>query len=173
MPPPEIAPKQGSQIVYWVVALLALGSLTLFFSNVVDERNNPNQRVDTHMTTDGRAEIVLKQNRSGHYVVTGAINDEAVEFLLDTGATDVSVPASVAKRAGLRAGEAQWASTANGRIEVFSTRIARIDIGELRLRNVAASINPNIDGDEVLLGMSALRELHMTQTDGTLTIRTP
>ncbi len=173
MPPPEFAPRQGSQATYWVVALLALGSLTLFFKNLIDERNNPNQQVSTQMTTDGRAEIVLRQNRGGHYVTSGTINDVPVEFLLDTGATDVSVPAHLARRAGLIAGEAQRASTANGTIEVFSTRIERIAIGQLRLRNVAASINANIAGDEVLLGMSALRELHMTQTDGTLTIRTP
>ena len=173
MSPPEIAPRKGGQTPYWVVALLALAGLTLFFDNLIDERNNPNQQVSTRMTTDGQAEIVLQQNRGGHYVTSGTINDVPVEFLLDTGATDVSVPAGVAERAGLIAGDAQRAATANGTIEVFSTRIARIDIGELRLRNVTASINANIDGDEVLLGMSALRELHMTQTDGTLTIRTP
>ena len=173
MPPPEIAPRKGSQTTYWVVALLALGALTLFFNNLIDTQNNPNQQVSTRMTTDGQAEIVLQQNRGGHYITSGTINGVPVEFLLDTGATDVSVPADVAERAGLIAGQVQRASTANGTIEVFSTRIERIDIGELRLRNVAASINANIEGDEVLLGMSALRELHMTQTDGTLTIRTP
>ena len=173
MPPPEIAPQKGSQVSYWIAALVALGSLTLFFTHIVDQRNNPNQRVNTRMTAEGRAEIVLQQNRGGHYVTSGTINDEPVVFLLDTGATDVSVPSAVAERAGLVAGEPLRAATANGSIEVFATRIARIEIGELRLRNVEASINPNIDGNEVLLGMSALRALHMTQTDGTLSIRTP
>lgn len=173
MPPPEIAPQRANQLTYWVLALAALGALTWFFDGLIDERVNPNRDVKSRVTIDGASEIVLQQNSDGHYVASGMINEQPVVFLLDTGATDVSVPERIATRAGLEPGHSMTASTANGNIEVFQTRIERLRIGGLRLEDVDASINPHMDGDEVLLGMSALRELHMTQANGTLTIRSP
>jgi len=51
--------------------------------------------VEAHLRGDVR-EVVLKRNRYGHYVANGSINGSQVEFLLDTGATAVAVPAATA-----------------------------------------------------------------------------
>ena len=45
----------------------------------------------------GNKEIVLKSSTYGHYVVTGKINNKDVTFLIDTGASFVSIPGKVAK----------------------------------------------------------------------------
>ncbi len=173
MAPPDLAPRRENQLLYWACALAALGGLTWFFGGLVNERANPNRDVAARVSASGASEIALEQNRQGHYVASGTINGTPVVFLLDTGATDVSVPAHLAERAGLRPGPTLRVTTANGDIDVYATRIPSLDIAGLRLENVAASINPHMAGDEVLLGMSALRALHMTQADGVLTIRAP
>ena len=46
----------------------------------------------------------IERNRNGHYVFDGFVNGVAVEFLLDTGATDVSVPERIASRLRLQRG---------------------------------------------------------------------
>lgn len=173
MPPPDIAPRRERQLSYWLFALVALGGLTWFFQGLVEERVNPNREVSMQVTSSGDTEVVLRQNRQGHYVASGSIDGTPVVFLLDTGATDVSVPEHIADEAGLRPGARMRVSTANGDIDVFRTRIASLQLGGLHLNDVAASINPHMEEDAVLLGMSALRALHMTQADGTLTIRAP
>ncbi|TDF39936.1 TIGR02281 family clan AA aspartic protease [Alteromonadaceae bacterium M269] len=154
-------------VAAWLCALLLL---TLFFNNELEEQYNPNTNPQSKNTVNG-AEVKLLRNRHGHYVSTGTINAERVTFLLDTGATDVSIPANLANRLGLEPGAQHLVSTANGQIYVSSTRINELSIGDIRLFNVAANINPGMQGEEILLGMSALKQLEFTQRGDQLTLR--
>ena len=151
--------------------LVVLGLLSAFFSGWLEKLNNPNQQVRAELRADGVREVVLRQNRAGHYVANGAINGHPVTFLLDTGATSVSVPASVAHRLGLKRGAPLRASTANGTITTYATRLDDVQLGNITLENIRADINPHMRSEEVLLGMSFLRKLEFTQRDRELTIR--
>ncbi len=144
--------------------------LTLLFGNL--ERNwlNPNRNPDSRISTSGEQEVKLKANRKGHYVVTGTINDTPVNFLLDTGATDVALSDKLARRLGLERGARGTAYTANGAVTVYATRINRLQIGSIILYDVAASINPAMD-NFILLGMSALKRVEFSQKNGTLTLK--
>ena len=155
-------------IVAWIIAL---GLLAFFFSDILNRQHNPNQAVQTSITEKGAREIVLKRNKQGHYVTRGSINGQAVVFLLDTGATVVSIPEQVAQRLGLRRGASSYSQTANGTIMTFSTRLDKIGIGGIQLNNIAAQINPYFEGEEILLGMSFLKRLEMIQRGDTLTLR--
>ncbi len=159
----------GMVIATWV-AILAL--LTVLFGGWFERSLNPNADPQARLGVNGVREVVLMQNRGGHYVATGAINGRATTFMLDTGATDVSVPARLAERLGLERGSPRRARTANGTITVYDTRLDEVDLGGIVLRGVRASINPYMTGDdEVLLGMSFLRHLELVQRDRELTIR--
>ena len=92
-------------------------------------------------------------------------------FLLDTGATDVVVPEDLATKLQLQKGPSHLASTANGRIRVYSTTIEHLQLGSIELRNVRASINPGMNGQGVLLGMSALSAVDFRQQNGQLILR--
>jgi aspartyl protease family protein len=155
-------------ILAWI---LVLGLLGAFFSGWMEKLNNPNQQVRTELHADGVREVVLRQNRAGHYVANGTINGHPVTFLLDTGATSVSVPARVATPLGLKRGAPLRATTANGTVTTYATRLDEVQLGNIALENVRADINPHMQGDEVLLGMSFLRKLEFTQRNRELTIR--
>ncbi len=155
-------------VLAWIVVL---GLLSAFFGGWMEKLDNPNQQVRTELRADGVREVVLRQNRAGHYVASGAINGYPVTFLLDTGATAVSVPASVARRLELKRGAPLRANTANGTITTYATRLDHVRLGNIRLENVRADINPHMQGKEVLLGMSFLRKLEFTQRNRELTIR--
>ncbi len=167
-------PRTGSRlgpimlIGMWVVVL---GLMALFFHGWMERQGSPNQRVQGVITDDGVREVVLSRNRYGHYTATGTINGVPVEFMLDTGASDISIPASVADGLGLERGRAVQYRTANGIITGYSTRLHHVGLGTVEQTNVRASINPFMTGDEVLLGMSFLGELEFTQRDGELTLR--
>jgi aspartyl protease family protein len=159
---------RGMIIAAWI-GFAAL--LTFLFQDVLDRQWNPNQ--DLAATSAEEAAVVLDRNRFGHYVATGSINGEPVEFLLDTGATHVSVPASLADRLGLKRGAPAQVSTANGVIRTWRTVIDEVALGPIVLRDVPAGINPAMDGDLVLLGMSVLKHLDLEQRGGTLRISRP
>lgn len=61
-------------------------------------------------------ELLLTSDRSGNYTVPGSINGVPTTFLVDTGASVVSVSAVAADRMGLSGCEGIDSQTANGRI---------------------------------------------------------
>ena len=171
-PPPEPPDHnrlgRGMIIAAWVVGL---GLLTLLFGDFLESERNPNRQVLSRQSDAGGIEVLLQRNRYAHYVARGRINGEPVDFLVDTGASDVSVPGRIAMQLGLERGQPMVYQTANGNVTGYRTRIDRLELGELVLHDVAASINPTFDGDEVLLGMSVLKRLEFTQRGDTLILR--
>jgi len=152
-----------------VAMIIGLGLLTYIFQGAIETQYNPNQNVRTTQTTEHHTEITLERNRSGHYVGTGSINGHKAVFLLDTGATYVAVPERIASRLGLEKGRRIPISTANGKSIGYQTHIKELNIGEIRLYNIKAIITPNLE--EILLGMSVLKQLEFTQRGNELTIR--
>ncbi len=155
-------------LVAWVAGL---GMLSLLFSGILEQQRNPNMRVETVQSVDGIREIRLQRNRYGHYHASGTINGQPVEFMLDTGASDVSIPDSVARRVGLERGVAKYYETANGTIKAYATVLDSVGLGELKLKRIRGSINPHMEGETILLGMSVLKQLEFTQRGDTLIIR--
>lgn len=155
-------------IAMWIVIL---GLMTMFFQSWQEKQNNPNQNLSLSMSADGVSELILQRNRYGHYVASGAINEIPVVFLLDTGASDISVPGELAQKLGLKRGRAMLYQTANGAVKVYATQLEKVDLSGIVLSRVRASINPNMQGDEVLLGMSFLKHLEFTQRGDELIIR--
>lgn len=152
----------------WIVLLWLL---TMFFTRWYEQEYNPNQSVAHVLTEDGVREVILERNRKGHYVTSGFINNQPVTFMLDTGATDISIPAGLADQLGLQRGALIYFQTANGPAAGYSTRLDSVAIGNIELRNVRASINPNVKDLDILLGMTFLKHLEFTQRGNTLTLR--
>ncbi|MGH1370489.1 MAG: retropepsin-like aspartic protease family protein [Cellvibrionaceae bacterium] len=158
---------KGMLIIFWV---LVLAVLTWGFGGWEAQKNNPNANPNSS-TTNTYREVVLDSNRHHHYIATGLINRAKVTFLLDTGATDVVIPEQLANKLKLQKGASHIALTANGNVRVYATSIDHLQLGTIELRNVRASINPGMRGNEVLLGMSALSAVEFRQTNGQLILR--
>ncbi len=154
-------------IMAWAAALFLA---TRFFGDWEQRQENPNTAI-TSQHGDGYIEVQLVSNPQGHFVMTGQINARPVQFLLDTGATDVAIPETVADKLGLVRGAPVTVSTANGRSEGFRTTLNRLQIGDIVLTNVRALVVPGLDGEQALLGMSAMKQLEFTQRGGTMLLR--
>lgn len=166
--------QQQRRMGLWMVIMmwvLILGLIALYFQSRVEHQFNPNQTVIGAENADGEREVVLERNRFGHYVTSGMINKAPVTFIIDTGASDISIPASVAQRLGLKAGRKMIYQTANGPAVSYATMLDQVAIGNIVLLEVRASINPNVSEDEVLLGMTFLKHLNFSQQGKRLTLR--
>ncbi len=151
--------------------VLALILLTTLFNGYLNNARNPNAKPESTINAFGEAELTLVSNRLGQYVVTGYINNIPAEFILDTGATDVVIPPSLARASGLEYGYQSQAMTANGLVSIYSTIIKELRLGNITLVNVRASINPAMHESMVLLGMSALGQIELYQQGSRLTLR--
>ena len=152
----------------WIAGIALLAVL---FDGWYEQQYNPNTSPDFRTLAGGDVEIVLHANRRGHYVTNGKINGQEAVFLLDTGATGVAVPETLAREWGLIRGESIQMQTANGVSVGYLTVLDSVSIGPLVQRDVRGVIAPGFLSDEVLLGMSFLRHLNLQQSNGKLTLR--
>ncbi|MDD1510097.1 MULTISPECIES: retropepsin-like aspartic protease family protein [Pseudomonadaceae] len=154
-------------VLAWGAGLLLA---THFFGKWEEDKSHPNRQPES-VHGSGYVEVRLASSPGGHYRVDGQINGEAASFLLDTGATQVAIPSQVASDLGLQAGAPVQIRTANGIATAHRTRLERLQLGDIVLHDVSALIAPGMDGDEILLGMSALKQLEFSQKGGSLVLR--
>lgn len=117
----------------------------------------------------------VKVARAGTGMVVNVLLDGSVKapFLVDTGATDVLIPASLAKRLGIQAGpETRTKSyrTANGVVVQPVVMLRSVDLGGAVVENVPASISPSMEIG--LLGLSFFNHFtyHIDAAAGVLTL---
>lgn len=162
--------SRAGTVMTAIAWLFFLGILFAGSDFLISQRNNPNQQVTT-ITNGLQKQVSLKRNAHGHYVSNGSINGHEVVFLLDTGASDIAIPESVANEIGLTRGLAITIKTANGNTTAYRTKIDSAAIGDIKRHDLNATILINMHGNEVLLGMSFLKHFELIQKGKTLTIR--
>jgi len=168
-------PDSASRIAAWMIVMLwvlLLGGATLLAQGWLERRQAlPEARWTSN--AQGTDALTLKADRYGQYLLMGSANNQEILFLLDTGASGISIPGGVATRLGLVRGQAFDVNTANGITEVYATELKSLAIGPFRRERVQANINPSMEGDIALLGMSFLRHFELLQRSEELTISQP
>ena len=107
--------------------------------------------------------VVLTADSRGHFPATGAINGIGVRFLVDTGASLISMSSSEAKRLGINftAGQKTATMTANGVVPTYRVKLDEVRLGDVTLNNVDGMVHVGDALPIVLLGMSFLNRMEM------------
>jgi aspartyl protease family protein len=116
-------------------------------------------------------QYVMERDGFGNLVGLGSINGKDVRFLADTGATTVVIPEKIAQAIGLKKGAPVSFKTAGGIIVHFSTTLDSLRLGRIEMRKVSAAINPTMQDDFILLGMSALGLMDMQMEQGRMVLK--
>ncbi len=126
-----------------------------------------------HATGSGNANpsVTLTADARGHFVTDGQINGGTVRFIVDTGATLVSMSAADAKRIGLdyQNGQKTMMSTANGVAPAFRVKLDSVKVGGITLNGVDAVVMDS-QAMPVLLGMSFLNRMEMRRDGDSMTL---
>lgn len=120
----------------------------------------------------GAAAVSLVADARGHHFSSGSINGASVRFLVDTGASMVSMGASDARRAGIdfHKGVGGMSQTASGPAKVWKVTLDTVRVGDVTLHGVDGLVHEN-DLPFVLLGMSFLSRMDMQREGDRLTLR--
>jgi aspartyl protease family protein len=121
--------------------------------------------------TGGGLRIVLPAGPGGHFTGLGSINGHSMQFVVDTGATMVSIGSDEAQRLGLDYGSstAARAMTANGAVAARTLTLTSVRVGDVTLFNVQAMVVPQ-SMPYVLLGNSFLSRFQMRSDSDTLVL---
>lgn len=118
------------------------------------------------------ATVTLTADGRGHFSTLGSINGASVRFLVDTGATLVSMGAADAVRANIdyRKGQPAMTMTANGPTKVWRVTLNSVKLGSVTLHQVDAAVHEH-DLPVTLLGMSFLNRMEMKRDGSTMTLK--
>jgi aspartyl protease family protein len=119
----------------------------------------------------GQSRIVLFAGTGGHFVTDGSVNGQSQRFLVDTGATLVSLGEADARRLGIdyRKGRRVPFNTANGQVTAHVVTLSKVKIGEVEVYGVDAAIIP-APMPMALLGNSFLTRFQMKRENDVLTL---
>lgn len=115
--------------------------------------------------------LTLLADGGGHFTSPGQINGQPVQFLVDTGATVLTLSEAHARRIGLNLGAGQKVrvNTANGEITGHQVLLNSVQLGGHTSFGVAAVVLP-ADLPYVLLGNSFLSRFALRREDGRMTL---
>ena len=119
----------------------------------------------------GGKQIVLTAQSGGHFVTSGTINGKTARFVVDTGATLVSMDQYEADRLGVdwKNGQRGISRTANGDAPYYATTLPSVRIGDVQVYNVPAIVSP-APMPYILLGNSFLSRFQMKRENDVMTL---
>ncbi len=112
----------------------------------------------------GGTKIVLPVGSGGHFMANGTINGKAIQFMVDTGATAVSIGMADAQRMGIdyKTGAPIRINTANGVTQGWLIKLNSVRVGEVEIFDVDAVVGQNMPF--ALLGNSFLSRFTMNRS---------
>ncbi|MCF6322125.1 MAG: TIGR02281 family clan AA aspartic protease [Rhizobiaceae bacterium] len=128
-----------------------------------------NAQKQTKKTYNSGRQVKLKAGRGGHFYAQVRMNNRPVDVMVDTGATTVAINETTARNLGIRLKSSDFkytVNTANGTKKAAIAMIDQIQIGNIRIYDVRASISRDTSLSTTLLGMSFLKQLKRFEVSG-------
>lgn len=118
------------------------------------------------------SQISIPADDLGQYRIRGAINGRYVNFLIDTGASVVALSSAEAESLGIdyRRGQKGSVQTAQGTAESYFMTLDKITVAGITAHNVQAAIISGRFPQDILLGMSFLKQVSMQESGGVMTL---
>lgn len=149
--------------IHWPAGVLALIGVVFFAADRLT-------RTPTVVHSVPGQEISIPASRDGHYYLEGAVNGVPVTFMIDTGATYVSVSESFAAKARLPEGVKGYFSTANGTVEGRIVKGQAVEAEGFKVSGLSVAVTP-LGEKRGLLGQNFLKRFEVSQSQGMLTLR--
>ena len=132
-----------------------------------------NQRIAAARSDGGAGRALLTGDSRGHFMTTAVVNGVSMPFLLDTGATAVTIGSDDAKRANIKYSPTNRSmmQTANGLVIAYNVKFDTVRVGDIMLNNVDGIVMENQQlGIVGLLGMSFLNRTEMQRSGDSMTL---
>lgn len=131
--------------------------------------------VPQQTVVDGGSAVEVPRHPGGHFRLTVALDGVPVDFLVDTGATDIVLTREDAERIGLDVDALPFigrARTANGEVATAYTTVDEVILGPIIHRNVSVAVNEG-EMPGSLLGMSYLSRFERIEISNDVLRLTP
>lgn len=116
--------------------------------------------------------LVIPMAPDGHFYAAGTVGGKSAQFLVDTGASMVTVSEAFARQAGLVGGTPTVFKTANGDLQGRVLSDVPVSLGPAQVSAVRVGVGlVGGEPDEALLGQSFLNQFEITLADKQMTLK--
>ena len=146
--------KKLKDLLLWI-AIIFIGAV--FYNN----KYLFNNFIPYISTNVEKGVLQIKKSNDGHFYITLEINNKNVLFLIDTGATTISLTERDAKRIGIDTNKLKYnkiVNTANGVVYNATIKLDKVTVNDYIVKDLWVDINKNMSGVS-LLGMNFLNKL--------------
>ena len=117
-------------------------------------------------------EVRLTPSPNGSYMANGRINGKSVTFIVDTGASYIAMNKNLASELKIdRGNQKVLIHTASGTETNYLVTLDTVSIGDIKMSNIPAVISNHDHPRELLLGMSFLKHVDMSQENGQMVLK--
>jgi len=165
--------RQGDRSPEGVTLVSATSRAAVISFNGNEQTLKLSGRVRSQYTEVTRRKVTIPLNTQGQYLTYGLINGQGVDLLVDTGASVVAMSEKQANQLGLEyvsKGRTGYVETASERVRSYQLTLDQIDIGGLKAYNVQAVVLQGDLPSKILLGMSYLRNVELSEKHGMLNL---
>ncbi len=158
--------KMFRQAGVWLLIFMGLVAIVASWQDI----RQSGQTMSFQQSEDSA--IIIPKEIDGHFHLTVTINDRPIEFLVDTGASDIVLTREDAARVGFDPNRLDYwgmANTANGTVRLATIRLETVRLGEFIDKNIRASVN-KAPMEKSLLGMRYLSKFRAIEISNDQTI---
>lgn len=170
--PRTLSPGEASPDGIRLVSV-ATDSAVIEFNGKRETVRMGNQRIAAARADSGGGKVTLAGDSRGHYFTTAQVNGTSMQFIVDTGATSVTISTSDAKRANVNFANAPKGlmQTANGVVAAYRVKLDTVTLGSITLHQIdGIVVEGNALGRYGLLGMSFLSRMDMKREGENMTL---
>lgn len=118
----------------------------------------------THYAAPSEKVVTIPRDNNGMYSTTGSINGQSVNFLVDTGASVVTMNAAQAQSLGIdvrSSGQQVIVNTASSVERAYRVTLDTVTVGTIQLHNIGAVVMTGAQPSNILLGLTFLSNLEI------------
>ncbi len=162
-------------LVAIVLVMLSLYGVSVLDENVVAPKNDKAAaKVESRKSPNPHnTRNVVIRSANGQFSTDGRVDGRPIVFMVDTGASQITLRESEAARLGYRPHERDYVikiHTANGEGRAASVELDTVQVGDIIVRDVPALIVPDKALGVNLLGMSFLSRVRWLHERGQLVL---
>lgn len=148
--------KTAQQAAVWGLIFIGVIAAVGLWSDIRDNVSPQQSYIE------GQATVEVPRSSDGHYYLVLEIDGTPVEFVVDTGASDVVLTKADAENIGIDVENLFFgdiANTANGEVRTARVKLKNVRLGDITDLTIRASVNEG-EMEKSLLGMSYLQRYH-------------
>lgn len=116
-------------------------------------------------------EVIISADINDQYITDVDVNGHTMKAVVDTGANMVAMSSKHAEELGIdfqNAGMMGAAQTASGTTPMHLVKLDSVKVGDIEVNNVDAAVLEGDSPDVILLGMTFLNQIHLSQEKGVM-----